>query len=108
MTSAAVAWARPCTCEPHHTSHASGRTRTVQESGSIAAWARKGWWYVASILRADRVVAAITSPSLRATTPGWWEASSSLLTTSAVAVLPLGPSSQRMPNAVRPCFAAHV
>ncbi len=38
--------------------------------GSIAAWARKGTWYTASIFVGAPAIAAAASPSFRATTPG--------------------------------------
>ena len=41
MTAAPAAFtATPGTCVPTHTSTPSGATRTVQLTGSIAAWAR--------------------------------------------------------------------
>ena len=48
------------------------------------------------------------SPSLRATTPGVSAAAARPLTTSAVAIVPFGPSSQRNVSAFKPRFAAHM
>ncbi len=108
MTWAAVACTRLSTCEPVHTSQSSFRTCTVQFTGSMVAWARKGTWYTASILWAAPESAESGAPCFRAITPGSREAASSPWTTSSVESLPFGPSSQRIVSAASPFFAAHM
>ena len=53
-------------------------------------------------------MALATSPSLRATTPGFSDAAASCRTISAVLSFAFGPSSQRMSSAAMPSFAAHM
>jgi len=80
----------------------------VQLIGSIAACARKGTWYTASIFVGAPAIAAAASPSFRATTPGVCVAAARPWTTSAVLTAAFGPSSQRMARAASPCVAAHM
>src|SRR6266571_1099851 len=102
---AAAVWAKVGTCVPTQMSQPSGRTWTVQFAGSSVACARNGTSYTASTFCAAPAMALVTSPSLRATTPGCAAATASCCTMSAVVSLALGPSSHWIASAARPCFA---
>ena len=80
----------------------------MQFIGSIAACARNGTSYTASIFLGAPAIAAAASPSFRATTPGVCAAAARPWTTSPVLRVAFGPSSQRMASAKTPCFAAHI
>ncbi len=57
-------------CVDAHTSQPEASTRATAAGGSMAACARCGTWYSASMRRAAAASARSTSPTLRATSPG--------------------------------------
>src|ERR1051325_9369452 len=66
---AAAVWVNVGTCVPSHRSQPSGRTCTVQFTGSSVAWARNGSSYTASVFWAAPPLALTPSPPSRAPTP---------------------------------------
>src|SRR6266498_2654553 len=70
-TPATAAWSTVWNCSPFHTSHEFAESFTTQFIGSIAACARYGNSYDASITFAAPVNAFSASPSLRATGAGF-------------------------------------
>jgi len=81
---------------------------TVQFIGSIAACAKNGCSYTASIFRAAPAMAAVASPSWRAIAPGLSEARASCATMSAMESLAFGPAAHCGIAAASPCLAAQV
>ncbi|MNN29339.1 hypothetical protein D3C81_1429370 [compost metagenome] len=108
VTLAAASTTRPGTCVPVQTSQPSGRTCTVQFTGSMVACARNGCWKTASMRVRALANALSTSPSRRATAPLRREALTRSATIVSVDTLAPGPSFQRITSACSPRFAAQV
>src|SRR5258708_36414371 len=79
---------------------------TVQFMGSMQAWGAKGSSYTTSIFLVAEDNAASASPSLRTVFPGLAAFSMKCLRSDSLDSLALGPSSQVMFRALRPCMAA--